>query len=78
MESAARAPETGLPIVDNLLALAFLVFAALNFALAPGVFADIMIGIGAGATAVLTLLRIYEHLIGEPISETLFGIEQEA
>jgi hypothetical protein len=73
-----RTPKTGLPVLDNILAAVYLLFAGLNWMLTPSIFADLMVGVGAGATALLTFLRIYEHLIGEPVSETLFNIEQEA
>jgi len=72
-----RPPATGLPIIDNVLALAWASFAVLNFTVTPSVFADLMIGLGAALTAVLTLLRIYEHLVGEPISETLLAQNDE-
>jgi hypothetical protein len=73
-----RPPPTGLPIIDNLLAALWALLAALNMALTPSLFADLAVGVGAALTAVLTALRIYEHLAGEPISETLTGVEQEA
>jgi hypothetical protein len=67
-----RPPQTGLPIVDNLLAASWTLFAALNAIMSASVFADLMVGAGAFATLILTLLRIYEHMVGEPVSETLF------
>lgn len=70
-----RPPTVGLPIIDNLLAAAWACFAVLNMTLTPSIFADLMVGAGAAATLVLTLLRIYEHLVGEPISETILATE---
>jgi len=68
-----RPPTTGLPIIDNVLAFTWASFAVLNMTLTTSMFADLMVGAGAAATLVLTLLRIYEHLVGEPISDTLLA-----
>jgi hypothetical protein len=64
-------PRTGHPIIDNLLAASWAALAVLNFTLTPSIFADLMVGAGAAATLVLTVLRIYEHLVGETLTETL-------
>jgi len=64
-------PKIGVPILDNLLAATWAALAAANFWVTPSVFANISVGIGALATLLLTLLRVYEHLVGETVSETL-------
>jgi hypothetical protein len=64
--------------VDNLLAAAWTLLAVLNFTVKASVFADLAVGMGAAATLVLTVLRIYEHLVGEPVSDTLFTQNEEA
>ena len=64
-------PKIGVPILDNLLAAAWAALAAANFWVTPSAFANIAVGIGALATFVLTLLRVYEHLAGETVSNTL-------
>jgi len=72
-----KPPVTGHPTLDNILALAWASFAVLNFTVSPSVFADLMVGMGALATLILTALRIYEHLVGEPISDTIFTTSDE-
>jgi hypothetical protein len=68
-----KPPKTGNPVIDNLLAAAWTLLAVTNFTMSASVFANLMVGAGAAATLVLTMLRIYEHLVGEPISETITG-----
>lgn len=65
-----RPPRTGHPMIDNVLAALWASFAAINM-LSPSIIADLTVAAGAGATCILTLLRIYEHLAGETITETL-------
>jgi len=71
-------PRVGHPIVDNLLAAAWTLLAAIHFSISASVFADLAVGMGAAATLVLTMLRIYEHLVGEPVSDTLLTQNEEA
>jgi hypothetical protein len=70
-----RPPKTGHAILDNLLAASWASLAFINEWLSVSTFADLMVGLGAAATLVLTLLRIYEHLVGEPVSATLLSNE---
>jgi len=72
-----KPPKTGLPIIDNLLAAAWGCLAALNLTISASTFADVMVGLGAMATLVLTVLRIYEHLMGETVFDTLIRTDQE-
>jgi hypothetical protein len=60
-------------VIDNLLAAAWTCLAVTNFTMAASTFANMAVGLGAVATLILTMLRIYEHLAGEPISETITG-----
>jgi len=64
-------PKIGMPILDNLLAATWASLAAANFWVTPSVFANVSVGVGALATLFLTLLRVYEHLAGETVSETI-------
>ena len=68
-----RPPQTGLPLVDNLLALAWTFFAVLNFTITPSGFANIAVGLGALVTTLLTILRIYQHLAGETVVDTIIN-----
>jgi len=52
--------------------------ATFNFWFSASAFADVMVGLGALATALLSALRIYEHLVGETLSDTLWQQEAEA
>jgi len=70
-------PRTGHPIIDNLLAASWASLALLNFTMTPSIFANLMVGAGAAATLVLTMLRIYEHLVGETLTETLLTQNDE-
>lgn len=72
-----RAPRIGHPIIDNLLFAIWVLLAATNEWLSVSQFADLMVGVGAMTTAILTVLRIYEHLAGETVMTTLTTEEQE-
>jgi len=72
-----RPPRTGNLILDNLLAAAWASLAVINKWLSVGAFADLMVGMGALATLILTSLRIYEHLAGETLTATLTEKEGE-
>jgi len=71
-----RPPRTGNLILDNLLAAAWASLAVINKWLSVSAFADLMVGMGALATLVLTCLRIYEHLAGETLTATLTKEEE--
>jgi len=66
-----RPPRTGNPILDNLLLATWASLAFVNNWVSVSAFADLMVGLGAAATLVLTCLRIYEHLAGETLTATL-------
>jgi len=75
--SGRQPPRVGHPFLDNIIAAAWAAFAAMNFWVSPSVFADLMVGLGALATTALTALRIYEHMVGEPVSDTLWNGDME-
>jgi hypothetical protein len=72
-----RPPRTGNPILDNLLLATWASLAFVNNWVSVSAFADLMVGLGAAATLVLTCLRIYEHLMGETLTTTLTEKEGE-
>jgi len=74
--SGRRPPKIGHPVLDTLIGVAWAVLATFNFWFSASAFADVMVGLGALATALLSALRIYEHLVGETLSDTLW--QQEA
>jgi hypothetical protein len=61
--------------VDNALILLWPVLIYLNLSLSASSFANICIGLGSIAGAILTALRIYEHLKGETVATTLLEKE---
>lgn len=67
MDMARRAPRTGHPLVDNLLIVAWTTLFAVNEWVSLSQFADLMVGVGALLTGVLTAMRIWQHLAGETI-----------
>jgi len=71
-----RPPRTGNLVLDNLLAAAWASLAVINKWVSVSAFADLMVGMGALATLVLTCLRIYEHLAGETLTTTLTKEEE--
>lgn len=70
-----RPPQTGIQIVDNVLILIWPLLIWLNVSLSASGFANICLGLGSIAGAILTALRIYEHLAGETVATTL--LQQE-
>jgi hypothetical protein len=66
-----KPPRTGNAILDNLLLATWASLAVVNNWISVSAFADLMVGLGAAATLVLTCLRIYEHLAGETLTKTL-------
>jgi len=72
-----RPPRTGNPLLDNLLLATWASLAAVNNWISVSAFADLMVGLGAAATLILTCLRIYEHLAGETLTTTLTEKEGE-
>ena len=65
-----RPPSTGFPLLDNVL---LVIWATLAWAqwISVQQFSDLAVALAGFATAVLTILRIYQHLADEKISTTL-------
>jgi len=65
-----RPPRTGFPLLDNVLAILWVLLAWVQW-ISVQQFSDIAVGLAGIATAVLTALRIYQHLMDETVSTTL-------
>jgi hypothetical protein len=70
-----RPPQTGIQVVDNILIALWPVLVWVNFSFEPGAFANVCVGLGAIVGALLTALRIYEHLAGETVAKTVLEKE---
>lgn len=70
MDMPRKAPKTGHPLIDNLLLLSWLSI----FGMSISQMADLMVAVGGLLTAVLTALRIYQHLAGETVVGTVLRV----
>lgn len=72
-----RPPQTGIQIVDNVLILIWPLLIGLNATFDASTFANLALGLGSLVGALLTALRIYEHLAGETVATTIYESESE-